>query len=52
VDITPYLKTGDNDIFILVWSFGKDGFSHNSSVKAALIFDFKVSGFELLTDIS
>ncbi|EAR13287.1 hypothetical protein PI23P_02297 [Polaribacter irgensii 23-P] len=51
MDITPYLKTGDNDIFILVWYFGKDGFSHNSSGKAALIFDCKVSVFELLTDI-
>ncbi|MCP4977432.1 MAG: glycoside hydrolase [Maribacter sp.] len=52
VDIAPYLKTGDNDISILVWYFGKDGFSHNSSGKAALIFDCQATGFELLSDIS
>jgi len=52
VDIAPYLKTGDNDISILVWYFGKDGFSHNSSGKAALIFDCQAPDFELLSDIS
>ena len=52
VDITPYLKTGENDISILVWYFGKDGFSHNRSGKAALIFDCQASNFELLSDIS
>jgi hypothetical protein len=52
VDIAPYLKTGDNDISILVWYFGKDGFSHNSSGKAALIFDCQAPNFELLSDIS
>lgn len=52
VDIASYLKKGDNDISILVWYFGKDGFSHNSSGKAALIFDCQASGFELLSDNS
>ena len=52
VDIAPYLKKGDNDISILVWYFGKDGFSHNSSGKAALIFDCQASDFELLSDTS
>ncbi len=52
LDIAPYLKQGDNYISILVWYFGKDGFSHNSSGKAALIFDCQTSGFELLSDIS
>ncbi|SVD67339.1 uncharacterized protein METZ01_LOCUS420193, partial [marine metagenome] len=31
---------------------GKDGYSHNSSGKAALIFDCQASGFELLSDAS
>jgi len=52
VDIAPYLKKGDNDISILVWYFGKDGFSHNNSGKAALIFDCQASDFELLSDTS
>jgi len=52
VDIAPYLKKGDNYISILVWYFGKDGFSHNSSGKTALIFDCQAPEFELLTDVS
>ncbi len=52
VDIAPYLKTGDNYISVLVWYFGKDGFSHNSSGKAALIFDCQAPDFELLSDNS
>ncbi len=52
VDIAPYLQKGDNTIAILVWYFGKDGFSHNSSGKAALIFDYQAPGFELLSDAS
>ncbi|WP_430813807.1 alpha-L-rhamnosidase C-terminal domain-containing protein [Carboxylicivirga sp. RSCT41] len=52
VDIAPFLKRGENMISILVWYFGKDGFSHNSSGKAALIFDCQAQGFELLSDVS
>jgi len=52
VDIAPFLKQGKNLISILVWYFGKDGFSHNSSGKAALIFDCQTQGFDLLSDLS
>lgn len=38
VDITPYLKLGKNKIAILVWYFGKDGYSHKSSGQAGLVF--------------
>ncbi|MEN8230289.1 MAG: alpha-L-rhamnosidase C-terminal domain-containing protein [Bacteroidota bacterium] len=38
VDITPFLQQGDNTIAILVWYFGKDGFSHNSSGEAGVVF--------------
>lgn len=38
VDLKPYLKKGNNQLAILVWYFGKNGFSHNSSGKAALFF--------------
>ena len=34
VDLTKYLRKGDNTIAVLVWYFGKDGFSHKSSGKA------------------
>lgn len=52
VDIAPFLKQGKNVISILVWYFGKDGFSHNSSGKAALIFDCQTQGFDLLSDLT
>ena len=45
VDIAGFLKEGENKIAILVWYFGKDGFSHNSSGKAALIFDCQTPQF-------
>jgi hypothetical protein len=38
VDLAPYLREGNNTIAILVWYFGKDGFSHNSSGEAGLVF--------------
>jgi len=52
VDIAPFLTKGANSISILVWYFGKDGFSHNNSGKAALLFDCQASNFELLSDTS
>ena len=39
VDIAPFLKSGKNTLSILLWHYGKESFSHNSSGKAALFFD-------------
>jgi alpha-L-rhamnosidase len=39
VDIAPFLLKGENSIAVLVWYFGKDGFSHNSSGAAGLAFE-------------
>lgn len=50
VDIAPYLKTGENTIAVLVWYFGKQGFSHNSSGKAGLIFDCQTPELKILSD--
>ena len=52
VDITSYLTEGKNDIAILMWYFGKDGFSHNSSGKAGLLFDCQTEHFKILSDDS
>lgn len=52
VDITPYLTEGKNSIAILMWYFGKDGFSHSSSGKAGLLFDCQTEKFEILSDAS
>lgn len=39
VDIAPYLRKGDNDIRLLLWYFGKEGFSHKDSGTAGMIFN-------------
>ncbi len=38
VDISPFLRKGRNSVAVLVWYFGKDGFSHSSSGEAGLVF--------------
>ncbi|SMC44709.1 Alpha-L-rhamnosidase N-terminal domain-containing protein [Pedobacter africanus] len=38
VDLTKYLKKGTNTLAVLLWYFGKNGFSHNSSGRAGLLF--------------
>ena len=49
VDLTKHLRKGDNTVAVLVWYFGKDGFSHNSSGKAGLVFDAQIDGKPLLS---
>ena len=50
VDITSYLKKGKNTFAVLVWYFGKDGFSHKSSGKSGLLFDVQTDAFNILSD--
>lgn len=50
VDITPYLRSGNNTIAVLLWYFGKQGFSHHSSGKAGLLFDCQTPEMEILSD--
>lgn len=50
VEIAPYLKKGENLIAVLVWHFGKDGFCHVNSGKAALLFDACGEGVEIISD--
>ena len=40
VDLTPYLRLGTNTIAVLVWYWGKHGFSQNDSGKPGLYFDY------------
>lgn len=37
INVAPYLQKGNNQIAILVWHFGKDGFSHQNSGQSGLI---------------
>jgi alpha-L-rhamnosidase len=48
VDIAPYLNEGNNTIAILLWYFGKDGFSHNSSGEMGLA--FQCDAIEMISD--
>lgn len=52
VDLASHLRKGDNTIAVLLWYFGKHGFSHNSSGKAGLLFEADVDGVRLLSDTS
>ncbi|MBQ0024437.1 MAG: glycoside hydrolase [Bacteroidales bacterium] len=46
VDLKPFLKKGSNKIALLLWYFGKDGFSHVDSGMPQLFFDCEALGIE------
>lgn len=50
VDLAPYLKPGSNTIAVLVWFFGKEGFSHKSSGKSGLLFQMDAGGNAIVSD--
>lgn len=50
VNLAPFLKKGKNQIAVLLWHFGKDGFSHRNSGKSGLIFDMKAGNVTLCSD--
>lgn len=50
VNIQPYLQKGNNTIALLTLYYGKEGFSHKSSGKAALLFDAKSDHVNILSD--
>ncbi len=50
VEIAPFLKSGENTIALLVWHFGKNGFSHVNSGIAALLFEAIAPGIEIVSD--
>ena len=39
VELAPYLRKGENNIRLLLWYFGKEGFSHKDSGAAGMIFN-------------
>ena len=43
VDLAPYLQPGENKLALLLWYFGKSGFSHQSSGLPALFFESPVA---------
>ncbi|MCX8496760.1 MAG: hypothetical protein ORN51_11310 [Akkermansiaceae bacterium] len=52
VNLAPYLRRGENTIAVLLWYWGKSGFSHNSSGQAGLLFDAALDDKPLPSDRS
>ncbi len=52
IDLSSHLQKGKNTIAILVWYFGKHGFSHNDSKKSGLIFQALINNKQILSDRS
>ena len=52
IDITDYLKRGNNTISILVWYFGQSGFSHIDSGQGALLFQTQIGNQTIISDES
>lgn len=50
VELSPYLKRGANTVAVLVWYFGKNGFSHLSSGQAGLFFEARAGDLSVVSD--
>jgi alpha-L-rhamnosidase len=50
VDLSRRLVEGVNSVAILLWYWGKDGFSHNSSGRAGLVFQAELDGRAVESD--
>ncbi len=50
LDLASHLKTGGNTLAILVWHFGKQGFSHQDSGKSGLWFSLGLGKWTLVSD--
>ncbi|MBN2685009.1 MAG: alpha-L-rhamnosidase N-terminal domain-containing protein [Pontiellaceae bacterium] len=50
VDLSAHLQEGDNTIAVLLWYFGKHGFSHNSSGTAGFLFEADVDGRKVISN--
>ncbi len=50
INIDKYLKVGENNISILVWYFGKNGFSHVDSGQGALLFQTQIGDNLIISD--
>ena len=50
IDLTSYLKAGENTIAVLVWFWGKEGFSHHNSGKGGFLFEGNFGNTSLISD--
>ncbi len=50
LELSQHLLEGENTLAVLVWYFGRDGFSHKSSGLAGLVFELEADGLALHSD--
>jgi hypothetical protein len=50
VDLAPHLKPGENTLAVLVWHFGKHGFSHQNSGRSGLWFSLDLDARTVVSD--
>ncbi|WP_321436964.1 alpha-L-rhamnosidase C-terminal domain-containing protein [uncultured Bacteroides sp.] len=50
IDIAPYLNKDENTIAILVWHFGKNGFTHQNSGTCGLLFSAQSPEISIVSD--
>ena len=50
VDLTPYLKEGNNTIVALVWYFGNEGHSHVGSGQGGFLFESQMGDQMVISD--
>lgn len=50
VDLSGRLRAGSNTVAVLVWYFGKEGFSHKDSGRAGLLFELDAGPAKLVSD--
>jgi hypothetical protein len=52
IDLAPHLTKGKNQIAVLAWFFGKEGFSHKNSGKPGFLFEMQAGATHILSDTS
>jgi hypothetical protein len=50
VDLGPHLRAGENTVAVLVWTWGKDGFSHYNTDAPGLLLDLEADGAPVALD--
>lgn len=52
IDLAPYLVQGKNTIAVLVWYWGREGFSHHDTGKGGFLFDADFGSVNVVSDDS
>lgn len=52
VNLAPWLQAGQNQVAVLTWYWGRDGFSHKNSGRAGFLFELSAGDTGLVSDSS